>query len=240
MNLRGFRLASRALALESGERRSNTVGSGGEFLEFRAYQPGDDVRRVDWNVYARSGKLFIRRFEAERASRTYALIDTSASMEDKREQAKQTLELLHNLARADRWLERSVPNLPASLIRLAQDRPGLIVIISDGLEPLSNWRDGFAALRARNFDVSFVQVLSKDDLEPPTGAWRVQDAESESKLEVDDTTRLTYLARLEAHLEGLAAMIRGFGFRIVRLEVGNSSAESWARLRRAGVLERGV
>jgi uncharacterized protein (DUF58 family) len=240
MNLRGFRLASRALALESGERRSNTVGSGGEFLEFRAYQPGDDVRRIDWNVYARSGKLFTRRFEAERASRTYALIDTSASMEDKREQANLTLELLRNLARADRWLERSVPNLPASLVRLAQDRPGLIVIVSDGLEPLPNWRDGFAALRARNFDVSFVQVLSGDDLEPPSGAWRLSDSEGEGKLEVDDATRLAYLARLEAHLEGLAAMIRSFGFRIVRLEVGNSQAESWARLRRAGVLERGV
>jgi uncharacterized protein (DUF58 family) len=240
MNLRGFRLASRALALESGERRSNTVGSGGEFLEFRAYQPGDDVRRVDWNVYARSGKLFTRRFEAERASRTYALLDTSTSMEDKREQANQTLELLRNLARTDRWLERSAANLPAALIQLAQDRPGLIVILSDGLEPLTNWRDGFAALRARNFDVSFVQILSHDDLEPPSGTWRVTDAESEGKLEVDDLARTAYLARLEVHLEGLAAMVRGFGFRIVRLEVGNSQAESWARLRRAGVLERGV
>ena len=240
MNLRGFRLASRALALESGERRSNAAGAGGEFLEFRAYQPGDDVRRVDWNVYARSGKLFTRRFEAERASRTYALTDTSASMEDKREQVGSTLELLRTLARADRWLERSAANLPASLVRLAQDRPGLIVMLSDGLEPLAAWREGFAALRARNFDVSFVQVLSKDDLEPLSGAWRVQDAESESNLEVDDTTRTAYLARLEAHLEGLAAMVRGFGFRIVRLEVGNSQAESWARLRRAGVLERGT
>jgi uncharacterized protein (DUF58 family) len=240
MNLRGFRLASRALALESGERRSNTVGSGGEFLEFRAYQPGDDVRRIDWSVYARSGKLFTRRFEAERASRTYALTDTSASMGDKREQVKQTLELLHNLARADRWLERSTPNLPTALIRMAQDRPGLIVILSDGLEPLTNWRDGFAALRARNFDVSFVQILSRDDLQPPSGPWRVQDAESESKLEVDDATRLAYLARLETHLDGLAAMVRGFGFRIVRLEVGNVQSEAWARLRRAGVLERGV
>jgi uncharacterized protein (DUF58 family) len=240
MNLRGFRLASRALALESGERRSNAAGAGGEFLEFRAYQLGDDVRRVDWNVYARSGKLFTRRFEAERASRTYALTDTSASMEDKRDQVNQTLELLRTLARADRWLERSASNLPASLVRLAQDRPGLIVMLSDGLEPLPAWREGFAALRARNFDVSFVQVLSHDDLEPPSGAWRVQDAESEGKLEVDDTTRTAYLARLESHLEGLAAMVRGFGFRIVRLEVGNSQAEAWARLRRAGVLERGT
>ena len=240
MNLHGFRLASRALALESGERRSNAAGAGGEFLEFRAYQPGDDVRRIDWNVYARSGKLFTRRFEAERASRTYALTDTSASMGDKREQVNSTLELLRTLARTDRWLERSAPNLPASLVRLAQDRPGLIVMLSDGLEPLGAWREGFAALRARNFDVSFVQVLSRDDLEPPSGAWRVQDAESDGKLEVDDTTRIAYLARLEAHLEGLAGMIRGFGFRIVRLEVGNSQAESWARLRRAGVLERGT
>ena len=240
MNLRGFRLASRALALESGERRSNSAGAGGEFLEFRSYQPGDDVRRVDWNVYARSGKLFTRRFEAERASRTYALLDTSASMDDKRDQATTTLGLLRNLAHADRWLERSVPNMPGALSRLAQERPGLVLVISDGLEPLAHWRDGLAFLRSRNFDVSFVQVLSKDDLAPPSGAWRVQDAEGTGNLEVDDRTRQAYLLRLEAHLEGLSALVRGFGFRIVRLEVGLSPAEVWARLRRAGVLERGT
>jgi uncharacterized protein (DUF58 family) len=240
MNLRGFRLASRALALESGERRSNIAGAGGEFLEFRSYQPGDDVRRVDWNVYARSGKLFTRRFEAERASRTYAMTDTSGSMDDKRDQVVSTLGLLRNLAHADRWLERSVTNMPVALLRLAQERPGLVLVISDGLEPLAHWRDGLAFLRSRNFDVSFVQVLSKADLAPPTGSWRVMDAETDSKLEVDDITRNAYLLRLEAHLEGLAAMVRSFGFRMVRLEVGLSQAEAWARLRRAGVLERGT
>jgi uncharacterized protein (DUF58 family) len=184
--------------------------------------------------------LFVRRFEAERASRTYALVDASASMQDKLGQQNLTLELLRNLTKTDRWFERSLPNVANVLTRLAQDRPGLVVILSDGLEPLAHWREGLSHLRARNFDVSMIQVLSSDDLNPPRGTWRINDAESEGKLEVDDFARERYLQRLEQHLEGLAHLIRSLGFRIARIEVGDSSAVTWAKLRRAGVLERGV
>ena len=239
MQLRGYRLASRALASGAGERRSNFAGSGGEFLEHRPYEPGDEPRFIDWNVYARSGKLFVRRFASERATRVYAVLDTSASMTSKLEVAKSALAFAKPFARLDRWFERSVPDLHSGLARLALEKPGLVLLASDGLEPLSGIRVGLTALTARGFDLSWLQILSPDDLDPPTGAWRIQDAEGIGSLEVDDTARRRYLERLNAHLEGLAGLTRTLGLRLSRLESA-APTDIFTALRRARMLERGA
>ena len=60
--------------------RSRDDPSGTELERHVAYSPGDDLRRVDWNVYARLGELLTRRFVAEREVPVWILIDTSASM----------------------------------------------------------------------------------------------------------------------------------------------------------------
>ncbi len=62
------------------EHGSAQMGSGMEFRDFRAYMPGDDIRRIDWNLYQRSGKLFLRLFEEERDLPVYILLDCSDSM----------------------------------------------------------------------------------------------------------------------------------------------------------------
>lgn len=62
------------------DRRSRKTGSGIEFADFREYVPGDDIRHIDWNLYARLGKLFLRLFEEEEDLYVYLLIDVSASM----------------------------------------------------------------------------------------------------------------------------------------------------------------
>jgi uncharacterized protein (DUF58 family) len=51
-----------------------------EFSEYRDYQPGDDLRHLDWRVYARSDRLVVKRFEAETNTGIYLLCDTSGSM----------------------------------------------------------------------------------------------------------------------------------------------------------------
>lgn len=238
MQLRGYRLASKALAAGAGERRSSLAGSGGEFLEHRVYEPGDEPRFIDWNVYARSGKLFVRRFAAERATRVYAVLDTSPSMQSKLEIAKNALAFAQPFARLDGWFERSIPNLQTGLTRLSLEKPGLVLLASDGLEPLSNIRAGLTALTARGFDVSWLQTLSVDDLDPPTGAWRIKDSESKGSLEVDDSARRRYLERLGAHLEGLAGLTKALGLRLVRLESASPTVV-FSALRRARMLERG-
>ena len=63
-----------------GGRKARSYGSTVEFADFREYFPGDDIRRIDWNVYARFEKYFIRLFTDERQMHNHILIDCSASM----------------------------------------------------------------------------------------------------------------------------------------------------------------
>jgi len=64
-----------------GERRSPRKGQSVEFADFRSYVPGDDLRFVDWNTFARLEKLFLKLFLEEEDLHFYALIDASASMD---------------------------------------------------------------------------------------------------------------------------------------------------------------
>jgi len=64
----------------SGKRRSTQRGSSTEFHEFRQYVPGDDPSRVDWRVFARTDRLFLRTFEQETNLECHLVLDCSASM----------------------------------------------------------------------------------------------------------------------------------------------------------------
>lgn len=64
----------------TGLHRSPRFGFSQEFKEYRAYTEGDDPRFVDWNVYARTERTYIRRYEGETNTRLMLLVDASASM----------------------------------------------------------------------------------------------------------------------------------------------------------------
>jgi len=70
----------RVEALLAGEYRSSSVGIGTELAQIRPYQPGDDVRRMDWNVTARTREPHVRDQVAERALVSWLLLDASPSM----------------------------------------------------------------------------------------------------------------------------------------------------------------
>ena len=63
-----------------GERRSTRKGQSVEFADFRSYVPGDDLRFIDWNTYARLDRLFLKMFFEEEDLHFYTLIDASSSM----------------------------------------------------------------------------------------------------------------------------------------------------------------
>ena len=65
----------------AGEYHTAFKGKGMAFSEVREYQPGDDIRLIDWNVTARTGSPFIKIFEEERELTVYLLVDISASGE---------------------------------------------------------------------------------------------------------------------------------------------------------------
>ena len=64
-----------------GEKRSPRRGTSVEFADFRNYAPGDDFRHVDWNVYGRLEKLFLKLFMEEEDLHVYVLFDVSKSMD---------------------------------------------------------------------------------------------------------------------------------------------------------------
>jgi len=65
----------------SGLHRSPDFGFSQEFAEYRAYTPGDDLRNIDWNVYARTERAYLKRYRGETNSSLTILLDASNSMQ---------------------------------------------------------------------------------------------------------------------------------------------------------------
>lgn len=137
-----------------GERRSRRKGQSVEFADFRNYVPGDDLRFLDWNLYARLDKLFLKLFLEEEDLHFFALIDASTSMDfgtpTKLHYAKQLAAALGfiGLIRADRIkvealggarkeagpVLRGRRNLWRLLEYLDGVRPGLNVPLADSIK----------------------------------------------------------------------------------------------------------
>lgn len=137
-----------------GERRSRRRGQSVEFADFRNYVPGDDTRFIDWNLYARLDRLFLKLFMEEEDLHFYALVDASSSMEfgdpTKFHFAKQLAAALGfiGLCRADRVKVEALGaprNSPAPVLRgrrslwrmleyLDNLEPGLNVSLADGVK----------------------------------------------------------------------------------------------------------
>ncbi len=64
----------------AGLHRSPYHGFSVDFVEYREYSPGDDVRGVDWKVYGRSDRFYVKKFEGDTNTQLYFLLDTSQSM----------------------------------------------------------------------------------------------------------------------------------------------------------------
>jgi len=80
--LRDLRIASRRSAGGDGlgQHASRSRGAGLEFAQYRAYEPGDEPRRIDWKLYARSDRYFVREAERDSPLDLWLLLDATASM----------------------------------------------------------------------------------------------------------------------------------------------------------------
>src|SRR6202453_4149634 len=65
----------------AGLHRSPDFGFSSEFAEYRPYTPGDDLRHVDWNLYARTDRTYLKRYRGETNSQLTILLDASNSMQ---------------------------------------------------------------------------------------------------------------------------------------------------------------
>jgi uncharacterized protein (DUF58 family) len=224
-----LKLPRLALGGRAGDLASNVVGSSLEFHDFRDYQPGDDVRQLDWSALARTGRPILRTRRAEVAPRTEIVVDGSRSMQATPEKAQRAQELALLLERVSRaqglpphvyWAgarAQRVDALPAAfdgreplpfaLPRLGLKTCGVRVVVSDLLfeGPL---RPLFARLAEGASLLAFVQVLSREDRDPePVGGAQLTDVETDEKLDqlVSEDAVANYLARLKAH-QGLLDM----------------------------------
>jgi uncharacterized protein (DUF58 family) len=82
LRIANLQLAARTVVdgFLAGLHRSPQHGFSPNFAEYRAYTPGDDLRSIDWNVYARSDRFYIKKFEGETNTRLYVALDISKSM----------------------------------------------------------------------------------------------------------------------------------------------------------------
>lgn len=87
------------------QRRTKQLGGGIEFADHREYTSGDDLRYLDWNIYARYGDLLLKRFQEEEDLHVYILLDVSPSMSvgspSKFDYARQVAAALAYIALAD-------------------------------------------------------------------------------------------------------------------------------------------
>jgi len=196
-----------------GEVRATSAGSSLELHDFRAYQPGDDLRQVDWNAVARTGELILRIRQDEVSPRVEVVLDGSRSMALSvrkaacaREVALLTADVAARQGLSPTLLVAGVrperaqgtafraalqatdfdarDDLSASLGRLPPLRPcGLRVVVSDFL-----FEADLPTLCSRfsrgAAGLFLVQVLDAEDLDPSGGEGaRLVDAESGAALE---------------------------------------------------------
>jgi len=72
---------TRRRGVHKGSRRAGRSGTSLEFSDFRSYQPGDDIRLIDWNIYGRTQKHYIKRFLDEQEIHAAILLDATPSMQ---------------------------------------------------------------------------------------------------------------------------------------------------------------
>lgn len=221
--------ARRAKSSAKGERRSKARGQSVEFADYRNYVAGDDLRYLDWNLFGRLDRLFLKLYEEERELPVRIFLDASESMtfgeprkfDFARQVAaaigyvalcgfdrvtvvpfpengvdtmyrgalrqvrgrKSSMAFFQNL---NHLVAQGTANLNESLKRGALEarQAGVAIVLSDFLDP-AGYESGLTALIGRGFQVSAVQILAPEEVNPSTfGDLRLVDAETGGQQEV--------------------------------------------------------
>ncbi len=128
-----------------GERRSTKRGTSIEFADYRNYTRGDDLRRLDWNIYARLERPFIKLLEDEEDLAVHLLLDVSASMGYPREGDRDQNKFLFS--------QRLLAGL-ASISLASNDR---LVVAAIG----ASEEDRFGPVRGRGYSLALLQYISR-------------------------------------------------------------------------------
>jgi uncharacterized protein (DUF58 family) len=233
------------LGSQSGSYSSPRRGTSLEFADYRRYSPGDDLRYLDWGIYARTDRLYVKLFREEVDLFAYIFVDASASMAFPSPREKflpashiaaalayvvlanhdhVKLHLLgsslnhgaspfyrgrRRIADCIRFMTSANPDGPLDLAPVLAEhlrmlrRPGKAILISDFLMPASSYQHGLNLLRGFNLDIAVIQVLTREEVDPPflTGSLRLADSETNVEIgfQWDTTAQRDYQARFAQH-----------------------------------------
>lgn len=252
-----------------GERRSTRRGTSIEFADYRNYVRGDDLRRVDWNIYARLQRPFIKLLEEEEDLAVHLILDASASMDWPRTGERDLHKFLFArrvlaglayiaLGSGDRvtvstlrgdgiqqwgplrgrghtltlltWLEnaytRGEVNLNDALrtYALRTARAGVCIVIGDLMSP-EGYEDGLRALQGRGHEVTVIQVLSPDEVDPEiTGDLKLVDVETgiPQDVTIDATMKDLYMRRLQAWQAEISTYCTRRGIHFLAVDTGTA------------------
>jgi hypothetical protein len=189
--------------LASGQNLGQQAGPSTEFRDHRDYQPGDDIRHLDWAAYARTDRLMVKRFFEEATPELTLLMDSSESVRldpQKKALIEGTALELTAIAKATGIRIKTVEfqESPALALKKNRLRPGAsCIVISDFLFPEDP--AAWMGLLSGCIGVGLVQLLSQEEIEPKEGAFQLVDAETGERrdLVVDAGTVRRYKERLQ-------------------------------------------
>jgi uncharacterized protein (DUF58 family) len=236
-----------AAHIQLGAHGRRRVGSGESFWQFRRYQAGDDIGRIDWRTSARTQHVFIRENEWEAAQTLMLWVDATPSMHwqsDKNLPTKHYRALVLSLAMArlalDAGEQVALLQAPtqrfrgrAALITIAQallqapesavppllplPRFSSVLLVSDFLTDLQNWRSVCQHWAAQGCSGQLLQILDPAELDPPwRGRLLLQSREEAEPLLAPrfESWRGDYLERLQNHRQVLRRMGSAMGWKL--------------------------
>ncbi len=264
-----------------GDRPGQQRGGRTEFAEHREYSPGDELRYLDWNVYARTERLFVKQFTKREAVLACVALDASGSMASsapgKFDYARRLAAAFAYLALVGkneaqiaafdgggvRWSPRFAgrPDIQAigsflqplaaegqadilDALRAVRERVrerGLLILVSDLLEPPVAAQRGLRLLGSQRFDLALLHVLSPQELHPSAlGPVRLTDAETDEEIDlaVDDAALRLYADGLNAFVEGWRSFAKHHDVRYQQVSTATPFEECVLGVLRHGGLVR--
>ena len=249
LNSLAMRTRRSFFGIRQGSHRSQRRGHGIEFAEFRNYEIGDNPRYIDWNLFARSDKLLVKRYLEEENVALYVVIDgsrslTHPSLREKWDLATHIAAFASFIGLANQdpvtisvlggphsprfWGGRAFRSLTSFLdeattalispdaqqldlseeARRAATRvsfPGICLVLSDFLYPVTEAAQVLANFSARNMEVHAVQVLGQTDVSLDSSLGGVTVADSETGevrgVSLDPESRSRYATLLDEHID---------------------------------------
>ena len=234
-----------------GERRSRRRGQGMDFADFRPYAAGDDLRFVDWNIYGRLDRLFLKMFLEEEGY--VGLVNqhrvTLAVLQEGRADRLSSLRGRRRAADAASWLISQkafgTSGFDSACRALASARlgRGMVIVIGDYLLR-EGYESGLRCLASRGWDVFALQILSPEEMDPRKNNQNldVRLVDLENKSEVEITLNSTVVREHQRRLETFNTTLRETCLRLGVRQMTIDSAVDYQKflvetLRKQGLLK---